>query len=231
MKFLLFGLLALLIVGLYLYNEKRRAARLETIASMLGMAFTAGQQLMPAELEQADFYLFTQGDRQIRNLLQGSLEGFNVAEFAYFYTAALGMAGRRDLPNSNDDGQIENRGQTVIWLSQSGRSLPEFDLCPRGGSIRAVTQQTGYQSVGFDGRNDFRAQYQLLGYDAAQLRQVFDNSMLDELLALPTPFTIESRGQHWLLYREAVLVQPQDIPAMLQQAIRLIRSLLNRVTT
>ncbi len=217
---------AVLIVVVALYVEGRRRDALADVAAEIGFAFTGGQHPLPDTLDQAGFYLFTQGQPLILNRLDGERDGYRVSLFGFGYLAGMGDEASRALPTA-DVGQIENRLQTIVWLQRPGSPLPDFDLSPTGQPIRPVGGRFGLLPVTFDGRDDFRKEYMLLGRDDAAMRRVFTSSAIDGLVA-DSGWFIEGRGDQWLVYRLFDRVPAEQIETFLDRAIRHIDQLQHR---
>lgn len=221
-----FVVFAVLCVSVFLAVEGQRRQSVERVAESLGLGFTGGQHRLPAAIDQAGFYLFTQGQPLILNRLAGMRSGYQVSLFDFAYDAGKGEEGRRDFMPS-DPGQQERRLQTVVWLHRPGQALPDFDLSPTRQVRRRVGGQFGLQALTFDGRDDFRDRYHLLGREPVALRQVFTPRVLAACLAEPGWF-VEGRGDQWLVYRLSERVSPAQLPAFLDRAIGLIERLAGR---
>jgi hypothetical protein len=217
---------AVLCVSVFLVVEGQRRQSVERVAETMGLSFTGGQHRLPDAIDQAGFYLFTQGQPLILNGLDGVRSGYQVSLFDFAYDAGKGEEGSRDLMPA-DVGQQERRLQTVVWLHRPGQALPDFDLSPTRQVLRRVGGDFGLQPVAFDGRDDFRDRYHLLGRDPAALRQVFGPRVIAAVLAEPGWF-IEGRGDEWLVYRLSERASPERLPAFVDQAIGLIERLAGR---
>jgi hypothetical protein len=217
----LFAVVAVVIILLAWVVEGQRRQSLALVAKRLDFAFTLGQQRLPASLDQAGFYLFTQGQPQILNRLEGERAGYRVMVFEYGYDAGKGEEGSRDLPPA-DVGQSENRLQVVVWLQRTEQLLPDFDLSPTHQVIRRVAAKvSGMAQIAFDRRDAFSARYILYGRDRAALDRVFTRAVTGALAADPGWF-IEGRGDQWLVYRLSQRPAPGQISEFLNQAIERI---------
>lgn len=224
MKLTFFIIFAVIVIAGFIYFERLRGDALQKVANNNGLKFTAGLQTMPQTVENSDFYLFVQGSRGIKNLLQGQIDGFEVMLFSYFYDAASGMEGTRHLSNA-DDVEIDTRGQAVVWLKNVQVKLPEFDLSPSDGNKRLVGGHTGFGSVTFDGQDVFRKTYHLMGRNQQTLAETFNNDNIQYLLNDATGITIESRGDNWLLYRTEKRLAPEESMSFIHEAVDIIKRL------
>jgi len=202
------------------YFETKRRDALARVAAQLGFAFTRGLHRLPEELDTAGFYLFTQGPPNIENRMQGKRDDYEIALFGFSYDAPQGEEGRRDLL-VGDDGQIERRHQTLVWLRAAGDRLPDFDLSPTRQAIRRAGARFGLRRFTFDGREEFRDLYYLFGRDERAIRGLFTPAVLDAFVQQPGWF-LEGRGDQWLVYRIGTRVSPEEIPGFLDQAIGLV---------
>ncbi len=198
MKILLIILFICIIAGFFLY-EKKRGDELAQFARQNGFNLQKGQQRLPKALDNAGFYLFNQGAPYAMNVMQGSRGNYQITLLEYFYAAAFGDEGDRLLPNSDDDGQVENHAQLVAWVQSDTLNLPEFDLSPRNSPLRSAATKAGYLPVSFDGAADFNI-FKLAGRDTWVLRSVFSKQLRQMLLQHPD-WIIESSGNHWLFYQ------------------------------
>lgn len=216
------GILAIVaIVLLALFYEAKRRDQLARVAADLGLSFRRGQQFLPPELEEAGFYLFSQGSNQIFNRMDGSRNGVRLSVFGYGFDAAFGDEGQRELPNSDDDAGIERRLQTVVWLRSDRDRLPDFDLSPVPGPKRSAAARFGLQPVGFDGHPAFGGAYRLLAREPMTARRHFTPPVLDYLADHPG-FVLEGRGGQWLFYRPEERTAPERIGGLIGQAVELV---------
>ena len=222
----IFITVALVIVGIFVVSESQRRDALARVASDMGLAFVPGQHRLPREIDGAGFYLFTQGQPDILNRLHGERAGYRVSIFGFGYDAGFGEEGSRELLTA-DDGQIDQRLQTVVWLRKPGQRLADFDLSPTGGPMRRTGPAVGLGGVGIDGHAAFRARYVLAGRDGGAVRRMFDPAVLDAFADDPG-WIIEGRGDQWLVYRLEHRVPARQVPAYLDQAIGLIERLAHR---
>lgn len=223
MKILFIVLLVCIVVGFFLY-EKKRGDELAQFAQQAGFSLQKGQQRLPKALDEAGFYLFTQGSPHAMNTMHGNRGIYQITLLEYFYASAFGDEGDRYLPNSDNDSQVENHAQLVAWIQSESLNLPEFDLSPVRGPIRSAAARAGFPPVSFDGATEFNSRFRLAGRDAQALRGVFSNQLRNLLLKHPD-WVIESRGNQWLFYQpdqrtdsNAILNWLEEIILFLDQA-------------
>ncbi len=207
------------IVALFFYNERKRSGELEKVAEQAGFSFSQGQHAMPTWLAKADFYLFSQGSDQILNLMEGQRGGYQIAAMGYFYDAPEGAEGDRSTSVMDTDHQMENRGQTVIWLSKQGTPLVDFDLAPQDSPKRLVANHAGLKSFTFDGQDEFRRTFNLLGREMAGLRKVFSDEVILLLLSQYKDLYIEGRGDQWLCYRHDKRLEAEEVLSMVDECV------------
>lgn len=218
--FWIFIAAAVVIVGTWLTLNLKRQAELTRVAEALGYSIRTGLQRLPPEIDDGRFYLFTQGRPEVLNPIHGERDGFDLVTFGFSYDAGMGEEGSRELPIA-DVGQIEVRTQTVVWLHRQGLTLPDFDLSPSRSYIRRAGARFGLMPVGIDGADDFRDRYMLLGREPDAVRRRFTPAVRDWFTANPGWY-VEGRGDRWLVYRIGDWVDPDDLPAFLDQAIDII---------
>ncbi len=215
MKIILIILFICIIVGFFLY-EKKRGNELAQFAQQAGFSLQKGRQPLPEGLDEAGFYLFTQGAPYAANIMQGTRDNHQITFLEYFFDAAFGDEGDRYLPNSDNDSQVDNHAQLVAWVRSGTLRLPEFDLSPADSPIRSAAARSGYLSVSFDNASDFNTAFRLAGRDALALRSIFNQQLRSFLLQHPN-WIIESRGEQWLFYQPDQRTSSGDIPGWLDE--------------
>ena len=214
-------LVFVVIIAGAIYFEKRRGNDMEAIAGRLGFSFQAGQQPLPDVLDQAGFDLFTQGPPNIKNRMWGERNGQEITLFDFHYDATTSGEGRRDTPVTDDHNSMERRSQTVVWIRAKATPLPDFDLSPNRLHQRTAAARFGLSPVSFDGHPAFRGHYILLARDAARIRRLFNDRVLDYLASQPG-IVLESRGTNILFYRFEQLPNPTTAPELIADAEALL---------
>ena len=220
MKLLLIILLILGAVIYFLY-EKNRSDALENASRQLMFSLERGQQKLPAELDQAGFYLFTQGAPAVQNLMRGERDGYRIVLAEFFYDAAFGEEGDRNLPNSDNDSIVERRAQMFAWVQSSDFRLPQFDLSPVNSPIRGAARNSGYQPMQFDDAEQFNKTFNLAGNDPQSLRALFDENLRNYLLQKPD-LVWESQGDQWLFYIDNDRLDASDLDNFIDYIVQLL---------
>ena len=215
MKILFIVLLVGILIGFFLY-EKKRGDELAQFVREAGFSLQKGQQQLPKTLDEAGFYLFTQGSPHAANIMRGTRSGYQITLLEYFFDAAFGDEGDRYLPNSDNDSQVENHAQLVAWVQSGSLSLPEFDLSPVNSPVRSAAAKAGYQPVSFENAAEFNRSFRLAGRNAQALRGVFNEQLRTMLLQHPD-WVIESRGSQWLFYQPDRRTSSSAIPGWLDE--------------
>ena len=215
-------ILILLIVAAGIYTEMQRGNNLSATARKLGLEFRSGLQPVPADLQAAEFDLLQQGGSEIGNLMHGRHDGLPMQLFDYHYDATAAGEGFGAQPATDDQTNIERRGQTVLYL-QLPAPLPDFDLSPMRSHMRQVARRSGLSPLSLDD-SAFRHQYQLLARDSQRVRSLFDDSLRGWLLQHPG-LMVEARGRDLLIYRSEQRLKAKEIPAFLQELSPLVNLL------
>lgn len=82
-----FVVVAIVIVVAGIYLETKRRNALDRVSIDLGFDFRRGMHKVPADLDNAGFYLFTQGQPDILNLMTGRRGEYEVRLFGFSYDA------------------------------------------------------------------------------------------------------------------------------------------------
>ena len=220
MSKLLIVAILILIIGGALYFEFRRGSSMQTVASRLGFSFDPGLQPISEPLNRAEFDLFSQGEPNIKNRMEGVRDGDRVSIFDFSYTARSAGEGEPVGPMSDDQQGIETRSQSVIWV-QGKPVLPDFDLSPSRIHKRTVAARLGLQRLTFDGSTQFNDQYVLLVRDDGRVRPLFTPEVQEYLLAHPG-LVFESRGEDALFYRFGQRLEPKGIGPFLDEVQALL---------
>ncbi len=220
MSKLLIVVALVLIIGGAIYFEYRRGNSMKAAAERLGFSFHPGQHLISEPLKRAEFDLFSQGEPNIKNRMEGERDGDRISVFDFSYPARTAGEGERGTPLSDDHQGMETRSQSVIWV-QGKPALPDFDLSPSRIHDRTVAVRLGLQRLTFDGSTQFNDRYVLLARDDGRVRPLFTPEVQEYLLAHPG-LVFESRGEDALFYRFGQRVDPKGVPLFLDEVQALL---------
>ncbi|MCG7883061.1 MAG: hypothetical protein JAY96_15885, partial [Candidatus Thiodiazotropha endolucinida] len=166
----------------------------------------------------ADFYLFSQGQPLIQNMMRGGRIGDRILVFNYTFEATQGFEGRREIPSLTDEGVILTHMQTVVAFHEI-TPLPHFDLSPNDKSKR--TLNTDFRTVAFDEAPNFTQNYRLAAREEAKVRSLFNNDLLTHFANNPG-WVVESRGDRVIFYQKDRRVDPELITEFIDQAHSLL---------
>lgn len=218
MKLTIFLLIVVAILIAAWYFESNRRNRLGKVAQHIGLTFEPGQQRLPQFLDMADFYLFSQGQPLIQNLMRGGRIKDRILVFNYTFEATQGFEGRREIPSVTDEGTILTHMQTVVAFHEI-TPLPHFDLSPNDGSKR--TLNADFRTVVFDDLPEFSQNYRLAAREERKVRSLFTSDLLAYLADNPD-WSIESRGDRILFYQKDRRINPDLITDYIDQAHALL---------
>jgi hypothetical protein len=203
---IIFGFVAVAVVAAIFahFAEKKRTEDLRVQAGRLGM--TAFREEAPAPL--AGFHhlpLFNRGhSKRIRNLMQGSADGVEVAVFDYRFTVGSGK-------NSH------TYAQTVCALCDRRLRLPVFDLKPE--SIwNKLGALFGHEDIDFEEHPEFSRKYYLTGVGEAAVRALF-RPEVREYLQTRDDLSMEASGDRFIYYRAGVRVEPPQIEVLTRETL------------
>jgi hypothetical protein len=213
--FFLLIVAAILFAAWYFENARRNG--LAKAALRIGLALEPGQQRLPQLIDTADFYLFSQGQPLIQNMMRGGRIGDRILVFNYTYESTEGFEGRREIPNFSDEGTIQTHMLTVVAFHEIA-PLPHFDLSPNDGSKRSLN--TDFRTVAFDEAPDFTQNYRLAAREGAKVRSLFESDLLIHFANNPG-WVVESRGDRIIFYQKDRRVDPELITEFIDQAYAL----------
>ena len=194
-----------------LRRRKRRRLALAAAAQRLGLEFQADARSL-AQAESRALHIFSQGrGRLYRNILNGKPEGTEGLVLCdYHYTTGDGKDAR-------------TLRQTVALLRCPNGALPRFELRPRDAS-QEVDPRFGYQDIGLESSPAFSQSYLLRGPDEAAVRSFF-GADLRRHFAGHAGWCVDGRGAWLAAYRHDRLVEPEELPAFLDEIKLLWRAL------
>lgn len=199
-----------LILLLAAWREKKRTQALSQIAAGLGFEFfPTGDPVYFAGLDQLEF--FGRGrQRKLWNLMRGASRSFEVNIFDYSYVTGSGRSSR-------------TWKQTVVCLQSAALHLPEFSLSPKSfwNMIGAIFSHT---EIEIDGHPMFTKIYQVRATDADAVRSAFDDGVLQFFEDHPG-LSSQGANDRLLLYRVSKRAKPDEIPAFLEDGLKLLSSI------
>ena len=192
----------------------KRTREMSDVAHQLGFQFVPqGHDEFQQSLEE--FHLATLGTRQkLSNLMHGRIERTDVAVFDYEYVIPSGKHSRT-VP------------QTVIWLQRRGTKRTEFALRPES-FWNAIGTWFGHGDINFESHPTFSHDYLLRGDDENAVRELFTDDVLT-FYEQHSGLSTEGAGNKLLVYRDEILLTPEDIKSFLKEALQLL-SLLEPTT-
>ncbi|MEW8077570.1 MAG: hypothetical protein AB2794_18095 [Candidatus Thiodiazotropha endolucinida] len=218
MKITIFLIIVAVIFVAAWYFENHRRDALAKAAQRIGLTLDPGQQRLPQFVDDADFYLFSQGQPLIQNMMRGGRIGDRILVFNYTFEATQGFEGRREIPSLTDEGVILTHMQTVVAFHEI-TPLPHFDLSPNDKSKR--TLNTDFRTVAFDEAPNFTQNYRLAAREEAKVRSLFNNDLLTHFANNPG-WVVESRGDRVIFYQKDRRVDPELITEFIDQAHSLL---------
>ena len=187
---------------------KRHSDAMRTIAHGLSLKFNPEGH---AELHESlkRFHLATLGpDSTMTNLMYGQRDGTDIAIFEYEYPR----------------GKNNTIRQSVVWMQRRGTRMTEFSLRPEG-VWNQLGGWSGHGDINFTSHPNFSRDYLLRGDDEEAIRELFTDEVLNFYESHPELIT-EGEGNKLLFYREAVVVNPENLRTFLNEALT-VRALLS----
>jgi hypothetical protein len=203
---IIFGVLALVVVIAIFAHlaEKARTEKLRLQAGRLGL--TRFSEEAPAPLAGFHhFPLFNRGhSKRIRNLMEGAVEGLDVAVFDYRFTVGGGK-------NSH------TYSQTVCAVRDRRLRLPVFELKPE--SIwNKLGALFGYEDIDFEEHPEFSRKYHLSGVGEAAVRALFRPEVRDAL-ERREGLSLQGGGDRFICFRASARVEPERIENLTRETL------------
>ena len=192
-------------------QRKKRAETLRLRAPALGFEYLGhAPDADAAAAELGPFALLMRGtSRYVENRLRGSRDGYDLFLFDYGCTA------------SSDD---TSTWRTVVRVASPSLRLPDFTLAPKT-LLEDLGEAFGViQPVAFDGHPRFSEDYVLRGPDPDAIRRAIGEPAL-AYLAAHRQWSVESREERLIVYRENDKVPPERLDAFLAEVLQLVRAL------
>jgi hypothetical protein len=200
---IIFGFITVAVVFSH-FAEKKRTEGLRLQAGRLGL--TTFQEEAPAPL--AGFRhlpLFNRGhSKRIRNLMEGAVEGIDVAVLDYRFTVGGGK-------NSH------TYRQTVCAIRDRRLRLPVFELKPESiwSKLGALF---GYEDIDFEEHPEFSRKYHLSGVGEAAVRALF-RPEVREALERREGLSLQGGGDRFIYFRASERVEPARIENLTRETL------------
>ena len=209
--YLFFGGFAALVVTILVcsyISEKRRTDKFRLVAEELGLPFfPKGDQSLIDRL--SDFHLFSEGHgKKIENTLHGDSGTVEVAIFGYKYTVGSGK-------NSS------TKRQSVVYFRSASLDLPQFAVRPES-FFHKIGGVFGYQDIDFESHAGFSKSYLLRGTDEEQVRETFNDEVLD-FFEQNQGVSVEAARNDLIFYRASKRIKPTDVRQFMEEGFRVFR--------
>jgi hypothetical protein len=203
-----FGVLVIIIVMallVFFYTRKSNQKRAEAIkhqSQIMDFAYQEKVERGSTEIVYS-LSLFLQGhSRKTTNIMSGNYNHLPVTIADYQYVTGSGK-------NSS------THKQTFFIINSAKIKLPVFKLQPEN-MLHKIADIFGQHDIDFESYPQFSKQYHLKGEDAAAIRALFLDSIINYFESHPG-LTIEASDNNFLFYRGSKLVQPEKLQDFLQQ--------------
>ena len=193
--------------------EKKRTEAMTAACQAMGFAF---EQLGDVQALRTfgDLPVFDRGhSRKARNVMSGRTADRQVKLFDYAYTTGSGK-------NSH------THNQTVALFPDGASGLPDFELAPEH-IFHKLGQVFGYQDIDFETSPEFSSRYLLRGTDEAAVRAAFAADTL-AFFSQEQGWHVEVRNGHAGVYRADKRCKPEEAPAFLADALRVLLAIRSR---
>ena len=207
--FAIFGaiaLIAVLIVALAFYYEKRRTDALRRVADELALPFFLNGD--PTLIDRlASLHLFSQGDSKvIKNMLHGETDDVALGIFDFQYSTGSGKS-RNTVK------------QTVVSIDAATLGLPDFIVRPEH-FFHKIGKVFGMKDINFDSHPRFSKMFLLQGSDEATIRAALREEILAWFEGKPE-ISAEGNGTHLIVYRAGKRTAPQEVRRLMEEAFSL----------
>lgn len=200
-NFIISGLFLVISWFVALTRQKQRVEGMKAIAQELGFTYEIEATDKILSLVE-DFELFSRRyySKQVKDLLAGTINGYNVYIFDYNYIHE----------GSHRTEKEESRNtyfQTVVLISDESANFPQFVIKPRRLGDW-VQRWIGWPEIEFPDRTLFAKYYRLRGNHEEPIRQCFHSQVLgfyESHVGLCT----EAKGSRWLYYPDSTWADPE----------------------
>lgn len=167
-------------------RDKKRQEDVQNLAEEMGLAFqpTAEENFQE---RVALFKLFKKGhSQQILNIVVGEVPDLEIVIFDYHYSVGRGK-------------QQQHHRHTVALIESRELAIPAFTLRPESvfDKLGAII---GMQDIDFDSHPLFSKMFLLKGDDEAEIREFFDDSILNLMQGKPKVCVEATHGKMIVYY-------------------------------
>jgi len=194
------------IVAISIFYAKKRTRELTAVAQQIGFRFVGKNWSGPSLSSQPRISLLQRTRGRFSNVMTGSSGGLQISLFDYTYPMGKSSV-----------------TQTVVAFFQD-RPLPPFALRPEN-FLDRIGDAIVHNDIDFDSNPEFSKRYLLKSPDEAGTRRLFTPSLLTYLEQFQTNWHIEGSGTILIVYRGGRPVSPYDMPAFLESASAVARTL------
>ncbi len=212
-------ILVLLVRYLKEKERKKRIESLKEIADSIGFTFIS--KVGSGFLDKIrDFYLYTRegSNPEVKNLMTGRKNGFQVSVFDYHYTIG--------------DQKVSTRyGQSILLIESRGLDLPLFILRPES-FLDKIGSLFGGQDIDFQSNPKFSDHYLLRGEDEGRIRETFSEVVISYYGQNHGMYT-EGNSDRLIFFREMGkdFIRPEKIPDLMANGLEACRVFLQRDTS
>jgi len=191
-------------------QEKKRTEAMAAACQAMGYTFEEKGDV-EALRTFGDLPVFGHGhSKTARNVMTGTVADHSLKLFDYRYTTGGGK----------DSHTFQ---QTVALFPGGAQGLPDFALAPEN-FFHKIGGFFGYQDIDFEASPDFSSHYLLRGSDEMAIRTAFSADALS-FFAQQRGWNVEVRSAHAGIYRSGKRCKPEEAPAYLAEALRVLLAL------
>lgn len=209
---LLFAGVLIFILNNIFNGWKKRTPAYQLLAQETGLTYFAAESI--SNIQGAEYFrIFNLGskyNRQIQNMVRGTINGFQVSVFDYTYYVSFGNR--------------KIHRQTIVMIEAPQISLPLFSLRPRPEGLLQKMNILTENNIEFPQSPNFSDRYELTGRDERRIRQFFNNHLLNFFCETGI-FSLEGGGSRFVFYREDSLTAPESLRPMLNQGLQIAKLL------
>ena len=220
-RIFLIGLVVVPITIVIVITQVKRAAARRRIRSLEGAVNELGLTVQPEgnptlQEELSPFPLFNLGrHRELRNLIVSETPEVGLSIFDYKYVTGHGKDKR-------------DRWQTVVAIRSPDLQSPTFHLYPEG-FFSKVSSAFGGQNIDFDDHPQFSNAFVLKSESEAQIRDFFDQTLLDFFSQRPD-IAFEARPGTALYFRRRERIEPTALALrkVMEEGLQAFHAVRNR---